>query len=153
MFTFSTNRAETSPVKDLWFLLKWVNLISDKFKQFCCYKCVPDEIFSIKLHPDAVPFRTYDMSTVDAFKLRPIIRPDFQMYVKVITKLYPKYPLLNRVNVMNYDSDDIFEREQLCKAFVTFKVSNEKMLEDIKEYLKRFPEYTYRVVEGYPWSK
>ena len=54
---------------------------------------------------------------------------------------------------MDYDSNDVFEREQLCKVFVTFKISNDKMLQDIKEYLTKFPEYTYRVVEGYPWSK
>ena len=152
VLTFSTNRAETSPVKDLWFLLKWVNLISDELQQFSCYKCIPGEIFLIKLHPEGVPFWTYDMSNVYSFKLRPILDQTSEMYVKVITKAYPKYPLLNKVNVMDYDSNDVFERE-LCKVFVTFKISNDKMLQDIKEYLTRFPEYTYRVAEGYHWSK
>ena len=76
------------------------------------------------------------MSNVDSFKLKPILEITSDMWVKVITKPYPKYPQLNRVNVMDYDSDDIFERAPLCKGFVTFKICNDKMLEETKEYLK-----------------
>ena len=53
---FFINEAETSPVKDLWFLVKWVDLISDELVQFCCYKCVVGDVFSIKLHPEGLPF-------------------------------------------------------------------------------------------------
>ena len=71
------------------------------------------------------------------------------MFVK-ITKPYPKYPQKDRVNVLNYDSDEVFEQIPYCRGFVTFKITSDKMLEDVKEYLKKYPKFT-RIVDAYPW--
>ena len=116
------------------------------------YKCSPGEAFSVHCYPNKAPFWHYSLDFTDAFKLRPLLEmAGGEMYVKVIIKPYPKYPQLNQVNVLDYDSDEIFEIEQLQKGFCTFKASNYKILGEMYQYLAKYPEYTYRIVNKYPW--